>query len=163
MKIGLISDTHNNENGVADVLQTFRQENVTEIIHCGDMTSGATMELFTDFCIHHVWGNGDLDTFSYQMIAQECKPGSSSAQVFTGLFDGKKVAAVHGHRMSELYSLEDRGDLDFVFHGHTHRQEDMMRGRTRVINPGAVGGAYRGRRGFAIVDFSTGDVTFFDL
>ena len=34
-----------------------------------------------------------------------------------------------------------------------------MMGKTRVINPGALGGAHRGERGFCILDFVTGELT----
>ena len=48
----------------------------------------------------------------------------------------------------------------YVFHGHTHRQRDEKIGKTRVINPGALGGARYEPRTVCIVDLDKDDVRF---
>ena len=56
-------------------------------------------------------------------------------------------------------SMLDSGFFDYIFVGHTHRKMDEMMGKTRVINPGAIGGAHRGKRGYVILDTANGEVT----
>ena len=65
-----------------------------------------------------------------------------------------------GEITGEIFSgLLDSDFFDYIFVGHTHRKSDRMMGKTRVINPGAIGGAHRGERGFCILDFATGELT----
>ncbi len=163
MKIALLSDTHNNLTGIQTTLSKLKELKVDTVIHCGDMTTGETADAFHDFCIHHVRGNGDLDTLSIQFAIQECRPGSSSAEVYTDMLDGKIIAAVHGHNAPLLRSLIENGRYDYVFHGHTHRLRDEQTGKTRVINPGAIGGAIRSRRSFCVLELLTGDLSVYPL
>ena len=152
MKIALLSDTHNNLTGIQTTLSKLKELKVDTVIHCGDMTTGETADAFHDFCIHHV-----------QFAIQECRPGSSSAEVYTDMLDGKIIAAVHGHNAPLLRSLIENGRYDYVFHGHTHRLRDEQTGKTRVINPGAIGGAIRSRRSFCVLELLTGDFSVYPL
>lgn len=163
MKIAIVSDTHNNEFGVMDALKEIRAEGIETIIHCGDMTSGDTAELFSDFCIHHVRGNGDIDQFGIDIAIEACRPGSTSGLVYTALIDGKKIAALHGHNANMYFTLLESGTFDYIFHGHTHHHRDEMDGKTRIINPGAIGGAHRGTRGFCTLDMLDGKLTFHEM
>jgi hypothetical protein len=163
MKIALISDTHNHIAGVSAVLRILDAEKITTVIHCGDLTRAETLELFQNFTIHHVWGNGDLDAIAYQIVAQSCKPSSTTSEVYSGIIAEKRVAALHGHQSRLLTSLIENGNYDYVFHGHTHRKRDELIGRTRVINPGAVGGMLRSLRSCAILDLKSGDLSSFQI
>ena len=159
MRIAIVSDTHDNFGGTEAALKIIAAESVDTIIHCGDMTSGAEAELFHDFCVHHVIGNGDFDTFSIEDGIRLCKPGSSSDFVYNTMIDGKWIAALHGHNANMFYTLLESERYDYIFVGHEHRKSDRMMGKTRVINPGAIGGARRGERGFCILDLETGELT----
>lgn len=163
MKIALISDTHNSRYGIEEVLGRLNVMDVHTIIHCGDMTSGETADLFKDFCIHHVWGNGDIDTLSIQFAIQECRPGSSTGEIYADRIDGKRIVALHGHNTNLLRTLSENGHYDYVFYGHTHRKRDETFGKTRVINPGAIGGAIRSTRSYCVLDFITGDLTEYPI
>lgn len=131
---------------------------VDTIIHCGDMTTAYTAELFKDFCVYHAWGNNDFDTAGIQYALRECKPGSQSDRWIKGVFDGKLFAAVHEEHSRQFASLMDSELFDYIFVGHTHRKADRVEGKTRIINPGAIGGAPRGPRGFIIIDFAAGEI-----
>lgn len=159
MRAAVISDTHDAVFSVQDVLETIAAEGVDTIIHCGDMTAAYTAELFRDFCVYHAWGNCDYDTVGIQYALRECKPGSHSDRWIKGVFDGKLVAAIHEEHSRQFAELMDSGLFDYIFVGHTHRKSDRTEGKTRVINPGAIGGAHRGPRGFIIMDFATGELT----
>lgn len=161
MKIGILSDTHDHGPRTSEVLEIFRQEGVRELIHCGDMTRVATAELFRDFTLHHVLGNNDFDSIGLSLTIQEFGPGSGSGEIFTGEIDGKLFAAIHGHRLAALTQLIQSQRYDYVLTGHTHRVRDERIGRTRVINPGALGGARRDRRNFCILEIETDDLTHY--
>ena len=161
MRAAVISDTHDAIFSTQDVLKMIAAEGVDTIIHCGDMTTAYTAELFKDFFVYHAWGNNDFDTFGIKFALQGCKPGSCSDRWIKGVFDGKLFAAVHEEYSREFASLMDSELFDYIFVGHTHRKSDRTEGRTRIINPGAIGGAPRGPRGFIIIDFATGEITDF--
>ena len=159
MRAAIISDTHDAVFNTQDVLKMIKDEGVATIIHCGDMSSVYTAELFHDFCIYHAWGNNDFDTIGLKLTIQECMAGSRSDRWIKGVFDGKIFAAVHEQHSTIFSGLLDSDFFDYIFVGHTHRKSDRMMGKTRVINPGAIGGAHRGERGFCILDFATGELT----
>ena len=163
MRIAVISDTHDAIANTQNVIKMIRDQGVDTIIHCGDMTTAYTADLFKEFCIYHALGNNDFDTIGIKYAIQTCRPGSSSDRWFKGVFDGKLVAALHEENSRQFANLMDSGLFDYIFVGHTHRKSDRMEGKTRIINPGAIGGAYRGPRGFVIVDFASGEVEDFLL
>lgn len=158
MRAAVISDTHDAIFSTQEVLKTIAAEGIDTIIHCGDMSSVYTAELFKDFCIYHAWGNNDFDTVGIKFAIQDCKPGSRSDRWIKGVFDGKLAAALHEENSRQFAALMDSGLFDYIFVGHTHRKSDRTEGKTRIINPGAIGGAHRGPRGFVIIDFATGEV-----
>lgn len=160
MKIAIVSDTHNDNHAIDRMLSILRSERIRTIIHCGDMTRAETAELFQDFCLNHVWGNGDLDSIGLQIAIQACQPGSSTSQNYSAVLNEKRIAAVHGHDRHLLDSLIECGHYEFVFHGHTHRQRSEKIGKTHVINPGALGGGFRSTHSFAVLDLHSGDLTF---
>lgn len=161
MRAAVISDTHDAVFSTKDVLKIISGEGVDTIIHCGDMCNTYTAELFQDFCIYHAWGNNDIDTVGLKIAVQECKPGSRSDRWYKGVIDGKMIAAVHEEHSALFSGLLESGVFDYIFVGHTHRKSDRISGKTRIINPGAIGGAHRGPRGFIIVDFASGEITDF--
>lgn len=182
MKIAVVSDTHNNEGNTLLALKMIRSEGIDTIIHCGDMTNAHTAELFSDFVVHHVQGNNDFDMFSIGLAVQCCRPGSTSEKYYTGEIGGKRVAALHGHNHLLFDRLLESGKFDYIFHGHTHRRghdiyedekgsdgsvtDEASQGTrsTHVINPGSLGGAYRGcSRGFCVVDLEADEVAFYEL
>ena len=159
MRIAVISDTHDAIFSTQDVLNIIAAEGVDTIIHCGDMTTAYTAELFRDFCIYHALGNNDYDSLGISDALRQCRPGSRSDRWIKAVFDGKMIGAVHEEHSREFANMMDSGLFDFIFVGHTHRKSDRTVENTRIINPGAIGGAHRGERGFIIIDFATGEIT----
>ena len=160
MRIGIISDTHNDLYAIDQFLTVLESEKIQTIIHCGDMTRSATAEAFEDFEIHHVWGNGDLDTFGLQFAIQGCLPGSTSTLTYSTVLENQRLIALHGHDRKLLRSLIECGSYEYVFYGHTHHQELQRFGKTTIINPGALGGGFRSTHSYVILDLKSGETTF---
>jgi predicted phosphodiesterase len=74
-----------------------------------------------------------------------------------------KIGVTHGHLPGRLEKLIHSGSHTFVFTGHTHRQRDEIIGKTRVINPGALGGARYGPRTICTVNLNNGEVQFIEV
>jgi hypothetical protein len=51
--------------------------------------------------------------------------------------DGKTVVFQHGHQEAAMTQALAEG-VDYLCHGHSHRQRDEMVGPTHVVNPGAL-------------------------
>ena len=49
MRLGILSDTHNNAANTQAALSVFRQHGITQLIHCGDVNRPEILELFTGF------------------------------------------------------------------------------------------------------------------
>lgn len=164
MKLGILSDTHNNAANLTSALVAMRKRGVTELIHCGDLTNPATAALLDGFLVHLVFGNGDL----IQMIEISAELGSLSppgqaAHIYTARLDGARIAAVHGHKGGQVDELARSGQYDYVFHGHSHRRRDERIGLARVINPGALGGLRAGPRSCLVIDLAAAELEWIEL
>ena len=61
MKIGVLSDTHDEVQRVARALEVLRGAGAMMLLHCGDITSPATVRAFAGWTTHFVLGNCDWD------------------------------------------------------------------------------------------------------
>ncbi len=163
MKLGILSDTHNNQDNLKRALELFRVEDVNTLIHCGDMTTPETATLMGGFRVIHVTGNMDGSSSALRRTLLALNPDSSSAPGFSGQLDSIWVAASHGHMPERLDVYLRDGRYAYLFHGHTHRRRDDQIGQTRVINPGALGGLRPESRSICIVELADGDVRFVEV
>jgi uncharacterized protein len=158
--LGILSDTHNNLPNLQKALDVFRGEGVTSLIHCGDVTNPETLCLLEGFEVHLTYGNGDYASGEILNVLRELNWRSTAGLTYTGEFDGVRVAATHGHVPDLLEGLISSGHYQFVFRGHSHRHKDELRGSTRVINPGALGGLHPEDRQVCILDLQAGLAKF---
>ncbi|HWR65528.1 MAG TPA: metallophosphoesterase family protein [Bellilinea sp.] len=163
MRIGILSDTHNRKEALALALAVLRREGISTLFHCGDVTSLETARLMAGFTVHYVYGNGDADAQDIRQLLQAFNIDCTGGLVFSGELDGVKIAATHGHLAGKVAALVASGEYDYVFHGHTHIQRNVLVGRTRVINPGALGGTRNEGRNLCILDLHSGEIDFPDL
>jgi len=155
MRIGVVSDTHDRGEAVAEALRLLADQKVELILHCGDIESPETVLLFRDIPTHFVFGNWDKDRL--RLTAAIRGIGGHANDSF-GAIDvgGKRVAWVHSHERHQLYQLEHSDYFDYVFYGHTHVREQHKTGRTVVANPGAL---FRANPKTCIVlDTDTGEI-----
>ncbi len=137
MKIGLIADTHNEQQRVRAALDRFRRESVATVFHAGDVANCATLELFAGFDVWVASGNMDRDSGLPAAARRLFGAGRWAAEHILSV-DGAKVALLHGDNGAQLATLIQSGQYRYVVHGHTHAAKDEWVGPTRVINPGAL-------------------------
>src|SRR5207244_11682389 len=71
--------------------------------------------------------------------------------------DGVKIAWLHGDDKRLMHQVEESGEFDYLFYGHTHVADERRTGDTRVINPGAL---HRARpKTLLILDVETAETT----
>jgi putative phosphoesterase len=61
MKIGLISDTHDNIENIRKAIREFNEKNVDLVLHAGDFSSPIAVESFAGVKLVGVLGNNDKD------------------------------------------------------------------------------------------------------
>ena len=70
MTLGVVSDTHNRIINVEKIIDIFNDNNVTSVIHTGDITQGKTLQLFSRLnCpLIGVYGNNDLKELDLKKV-----------------------------------------------------------------------------------------------
>ena len=160
MKIGILSDSHNNVSNVQKALAIFSNYRPECLIYCGDATSIESIQWFREYPIIYTFGNGDLATGEIAATLKAYNQENYAGFLFNGELSGKKIAVIHGHLIDQLDEMINNGQNDYVFTGHTHRRMNERVGKTRLINPGAVGGSGGESRSVALLDLDTDELVF---
>ena len=71
MKIGVVSDTHNNLRNVGRIVELFNEYGVDRVVHTGDITQAKTLDVFAqlDAPMWGVYGNNDQERESVSSFA----------------------------------------------------------------------------------------------
>jgi putative phosphoesterase len=152
MIIGAMSDTHDRLDAVDKAISFFNSQEVTDVLHAGDLVSPFVVRLFSKLKakLHFVWGNneGDHDFATVRFADIGVTPLGDFATMQLG---GKKIALLHGIHEEIVDSLVESGCYDLVVRGHNHKAE-IIEGVTLVVNPGEVCGYLTGRQTVALID-----------
>ncbi len=141
MKIGIISDSHDNGIAVENALKIFKEKGVELIIHLGDIISPFTAKKLFNLGVpvKAVFGNNDGEKKFMREIFQNFG-GEIAEYTWVGEIDGIKIAFTHGHIHYLVESLIDSNKYDIVFSGHTHEKVEEKHEKTLHLNPGESGG-----------------------
>ncbi len=160
MLIAVISDTHNRVETLQAAIDYVISRQIENIFHCGDVTNLETARLLGGLNVHFVYGNGDSDAQAITEFLTSMNPKATGGPIFSGQLAGKTIGATHSHITGVLNSLITDGTYDYVFHGHTHIQRNQKIGRTRVINPGALGSSRYNGQTLCVLDLETDQAEF---
>lgn len=161
MKIGIISDTHENMPKIRKAVEIFNREEVGVVLHAGDIISPITATEFSRLKAPFigVFGNNDGDKL---FLTERYKNfGEIHSKRYEGKFDGRRLLLIHEPDMLE--ALSRSGVYDIIIYGHTHRPEINRQGDTLVINPGEAGGWITGRATAAILNTETMEADLVEL
>ncbi len=160
MRLGVVSDTHGHVELTRPAVRMLESLEVDSVLHCGDIGSIEVVELFAAWPTHFVFGNCDYGI--EQFAAAIKKAGQTCHGMFGDLeFDGVRVALLHSHDRRRFRETIDSGDYQLVCYGHTHVAAIDKRGKTTVVNPGAI---YRAEpHSLAIVDLPAVEATIIKL
>jgi len=135
MKIGVISDSHDEVCIAQRAVHVLESLRVRFAIHCGDVGL-EVVPLLKNMRTHFVRGN--MDDHNQLRNALTSPEHTYHDQLGTMELDGHRVAFLHGHDIKLLHHTIHSGDWDLVCHGHTHVFSSGHEGRTLVLNPGAL-------------------------
>ncbi|MCP4137192.1 MAG: metallophosphoesterase family protein [bacterium] len=139
MKIGIISDTHNNIDLTRQAIAVFKEQEVSFVIHAGDLTSPLMLKEFREFDCKFVLGNGDIDVENLNKESQMLGFGSIE-EFCTFEIDNKKFIVFHGNNVPMFREAVASGIYNYIIKGHTHFFENYLSNNIRVINPGSLFG-----------------------
>ncbi len=157
MKIGVISDTHDNLAAIDHAISLFRAENVGLIIHLGDFVAPFSVKKLIDSGIplRAVFGNNDGE----KKLIREFFASNKDTVIFESVgeveISGRKIAFTHGHHEHVLDALILSKKYDVVLSGHTHRIKTEEISGTLHLNPGEAGGWLYGRGSIILLDLES--------
>lgn len=140
MKIGVISDTHDQVHHIQSAVSRLNQENVDLVVHCGGWVSPFILHFFKDLNppIRGVFGNNDGDKFRHLLFKDKLGFNVQYEDRFLKLeLDNRVIAVFHGDYAEIIDALVTCGKYDAVFHGRTHKQVNEMTANTLSLNPGS--------------------------
>jgi putative phosphoesterase len=148
MLIGIISDTHDNQDKTRKAIELFNSKGVKYVIHAGDYTSPFTLKLFKELNCRYVgiFGNNDGD----KLLLLERSEGNIYNQPYIFTLHNKKIIVIHEHHLVD--ALADSGHFDLIVYGHTHEPVVRKVKNTLVVNPGEAGKWLYGKSTVAIAD-----------
>ncbi|MCS7385496.1 MAG: metallophosphoesterase [archaeon GB-1867-005] len=164
MKIGLISDTHDNQAAVDSAVKVFNEHGVGAVLHAGDWCAPFTMiRLAKVNCkVYGVFGNVDGEREFMKVKASQV--GVELLGDFGEVdFQGVKIAVIHGRHERVVEALARSGMYNVVVRGHTHKPELVKLSGCLIVNPGEACGYLTGKRTVAILDLDTLEVSIIAL
>ncbi|MBQ3834578.1 MAG: metallophosphoesterase [Elusimicrobia bacterium] len=156
MRIGILSDTHNNTGKILKAIEFFNLRQAEFVLHAGDFSYPEVAKYFEMLqCpFMAVFGNNDFDVYEFQKIIG--KFGSIYEPPYEFVLDGKNFLMTH-----HLYTPFKK--YDYIICGHTHRPSILKTSNGLIINPGEVAGRRYGRSTVATLDTEKNHAEIFDL
>lgn len=154
MKVGLVSDTHDNLPMVEKTVKRLNEEKVDLVLHAGDYVAPFVIPLFKGLKskLVGVFGNNDGD---HELLkkrfseTQNCEVRGRFALVDA---KGFKIALLHGDEAELLDALVNCDGFDAVVYGHLHAMGVRKKGNALIVNPGEVCGYLSGKSTIALLD-----------
>jgi len=161
MKIGIISDTHDNLPQIRKAVEVFNREKVELVLHAGDFVSPFTFLEFKNLnCpLKGIFGNNDGDKLYLQEKSKgvgELYPAPYNVNI-----NSKNVIMLHKEKLID--ALAESQKYDVIIYGHTHRTDLRKIKKTLIINPGECGGWLTGESTIALLDLETLEAKIIEL
>ena len=158
MRIGILSDTHDNLPMVDRAVAMLNGLSPDLVLHAGDFVAPFVVPRLAALacpCIG-VFGNNDGDRALLASKARESGRVEIRGSFTVRQADGRSIALLHGEDPGTLDEIAAAGIFDVVVHGHSHRPSVVERAGTLLLNPGEVCGYLTGKGTVAVLE--TGDL-----
>lgn len=151
MRIGIISDTHDNLPAIEKAVIFLNAQKLEYVLHAGDFVAPFTVRKLNALTCpwQGVFGNNDGE----KKGLSEASAGKIQEGPLRLELAGRRITVVHD--INTVNPEEENADI--IVCGHTHRSEITKRGRILIINPGELGGWLTGISSAAILDTQTFD------
>ena len=149
MKVAIISDIHDNLVNLDKCLSWCRDNNIVNLICCGDVTNTETLgKIANGFAGTVFLVRGNME------IYEEGEEAAWKNINYLGRFG---IAEIGGHQVGICHEPEFIGKIkvknacDIIFYGHTHKPWIEEKNGVKIINPGTLGGVFQ-KATFAVWD-----------
>lgn len=141
MKIGIISDSHDDIENIDKAVDLFNQNLVDYVFHAGDYIFPVIISRFKNLNretkFYGVRGNNDgellgiINQFSLLNNAEFLNEFGRIS------IENKEVGIYHGTNKILVETLQHSQIFDVLILGHTHQRMHKKYGKTIIINPGS--------------------------
>ena len=152
MKLGVVSDTHNQLANVRRIVELFNAAGVERVVHTGDITQAKTLEVFArlDAPLEGVFGNNDQERDALEAAARSYGFRFADPPLCLELAS-RRVVVVHDPLEFEQTDVA----FEVGLHGHTHRHRCEHRAGNLFFNPGECAGHLAGHNAVGILDLTS--------
>ena len=150
MKLGILSDTHDNLPLIEKAVAVFNDAQVDLVIHLGDYCAPFALRPLSELVMDWigVFGNNDGEIQGLlRASGEKIKGGNLNLE-----FEGKRIFADHINPMKD--ALVASGHFDLILYGHTHDLEIYEEKGCLCVNPGEVCGYLSGRPTVVCLDIN---------
>jgi putative phosphoesterase len=162
MKIGIISDSHDNIWRLDEAIPHL--QDCEAVLHCGDLIAPFMVKRLSDglgeIPIHMVWGNNDGDQRLVTQLAAKAGRFTIYGELAEFEIDGLRIAMNHYPEVGK--PLANSGTYDLVCFGHNHTASLEQIGSTVLLNPGEIMGL-NGRSTLALFNTDSRTTDFVEL
>ena len=153
MKLGVISDSHDNLPMIRKAVHYFTDEDrVDAVVHAGDFVAPFSVRELAKLTvpIYGVFGNNDGERAGISKVLPQIQEPPLHLEL-----GGRKLIVTH-----DIASVNEseRDAADVVIFGHTHNKLVEHRDGKLLLNPGELGGWLTGKCTIAVIDLKTLDV-----
>ncbi len=157
MKIGVVSDSHDNMPAVRRLVEMFNRLKLEWLVHAGDIVAPFAAAEFKKFSgrLVAVFGNNDGERRGLKRMLGEILYPPQTFEI-----GGKRILVAH--ETAEIAPLPADNRPDMLICGHTHKVfvgstteaglEKAVGGEIPFLNPGECCGYLTGRCTAAVVD-----------
>ena len=163
VKVGVVADTLDNRDGFKLLLDHFLVGGARWLFHCGGLGSPALVDLLKPWQVYIVAGEKERNRMAIEAALQKARLQSFLPSSMTTTVEGIRVGICRGDDMNLVNRWAKSGEFDYIFYGFTLRRSDSYLGKTRVINPGALGGPRYQSRSGVLIDLAAGEAKLIEV
>ena len=135
MRIGIISDSHDDVDAVRMAVKEFNKRQIYYVLHAGDIISPETLSEFSKLeAAKFIGVFGNVDTDHKRLSEAAAKFGGRMYDMYIGNIFGRTIFMVH--QPDIIPCLAATGNYDLIIYGHTHLCDMHKEGKTLIFNPG---------------------------
>ncbi len=151
MRVGVLSDTHDNVQCIKKAMDVFHNSEVDVIIHAGDYVAPFSVGVLMvqDIPWVGVFGNNDGEVLGLYQKSE----GRIKGQYLEWEKGGYRIWVSHYYHPS-LQAFQT-GSYHLSVYGHTHQAEIREEKGLFLINPGEAAGVLSGKSTVAVVELES--------
>ena len=152
MLIGVVSDTHNNQKNIDQIISLFNDKGIKLVIHTGDIANAKSLDKFSKLNANliGVYGNNDRNEDGLEGVAIKNNFQFQEPPKLLTVFN-INIAIFHEPDSIDYFLIVNR-DIDIVLHGHTHRYRNEIEKDVLFFNPGESAGMQTGMNAIGLVN-----------